>query len=105
MTHEFDFDSAINEMLNTDQDKDQSNLHIWGGECTVNLPAKHGIGGRCQSLALSAEIEMDEQRAWCLLAAGTDGSDGDLNLLLGLCKLLETWLMQVVFPLVKGPLR
>lgn len=54
-------------------------LHVWGGECTVKLPDKHGVGGRCQSLALSAAITLSDQRNWCLLAAGTDGSDGTQN--------------------------
>lgn len=55
-------------------------LHLWGGECTVKLPANHGIGGRCQSLALSAAIAMDKQSDWYVLAAGTDGSDGTENI-------------------------
>lgn len=51
---------------------------IWGGETTVRLPVDHGLGGRCQQLALAAaEVLADEraQGAW-LLAAGTDGQDG-----------------------------
>jgi len=60
--------------------KSHGQLHLWGGECTVKLPANHGIGGRCQSLALSAAIAMDKQTDWCLLAAGTDGSDGTENI-------------------------
>lgn len=51
-------------------------LHIWGGETTVALPANPGKGGRCQSLALSAAIELQGNEQWCLLAAGTDGDDG-----------------------------
>lgn len=51
-------------------------LHVWGGECTVKLPANHGTGGRCQSLALSAAIALKDSIRWCLLAAGTDGCDG-----------------------------
>lgn len=51
-------------------------LHIWGGECTMKLPVNPGVGGRCQSLALSAAIAMGDKTDWCLLAAGTDGSDG-----------------------------
>jgi len=51
-------------------------LHIWGGETTVTLPANPGKGGRCQSLALSAAIELGGHKRWCLLAAGTDGRDG-----------------------------
>lgn len=51
---------------------------IWGGETTVRLPSEHGLGGRCQQLALAAAEVFDEQRAegvW-MLAAGTDGQDG-----------------------------
>jgi hydroxypyruvate reductase len=51
-------------------------LHIWGGEPTVTLPKNPGRGGRCQSLALSAAIALQDTRNWCLLAAGTDGDDG-----------------------------
>lgn len=54
-------------------------LHLWGGECTVKLPDNPGIGGRCQSLALSAAIALTDQSSWCLLAAGTDGSDSTPN--------------------------
>lgn len=51
---------------------------IWGGETTVRLPAQHGLGGRCQQLALAAAEVLDDigaTHAW-LLAAGTDGRDG-----------------------------
>lgn len=51
---------------------------IWGGETTVRLPANHGLGGRCQQLALAAAEIFDDlglPEAW-LLAAGTDGRDG-----------------------------
>ncbi|MFN0097951.1 MAG: DUF4147 domain-containing protein [Gemmatimonadaceae bacterium] len=51
---------------------------IWGGETTVRLPAEHGLGGRCQQLALAAAEVFDERRVqgtW-MLAAGTDGQDG-----------------------------
>ncbi|MDH5234302.1 MAG: DUF4147 domain-containing protein, partial [Gemmatimonadota bacterium] len=51
---------------------------IWGGETTVRLPADHGLGGRCQQLALAAaEVldDVDAHGAW-MLAAGTDGRDG-----------------------------
>ena len=50
----------------------------WGGETTVRLPADHGLGGRCQQLALSAAEVLDDlgvEQAW-VLAAGTDGRDG-----------------------------
>lgn len=51
---------------------------IWGGETTVRLPIDHGLGGRCQQLALAAAEVLDDLEAsgaW-LLAAGTDGRDG-----------------------------
>lgn len=50
----------------------------WGGETTVRLPADHGLGGRCQQLALAAAEVLDDLRipdGW-ILAAGTDGRDG-----------------------------
>ena len=52
-------------------------LHIWGGETTVTLPDKPGTGGRCQSLALSAAMALHHHQQWSLLAAGTDGDDGN----------------------------
>lgn len=50
-------------------------LHIWGGEATVQLPARPGRGGRCQQLALAAAMSLAGSDG-LLLAAGTDGSDG-----------------------------
>lgn len=50
---------------------------IWGGETTVRLPQDHGLGGRCQQLALSAAESLAELGVQaCLLAAGSDGQDG-----------------------------
>lgn len=50
---------------------------IWGGETTVHLPEDHGLGGRCQQLALAAAECFDELGLGAsLLAAGTDGRDG-----------------------------
>ena len=50
--------------------------HVWASETTVRLPPRPGRGGRCQSLALAAALEMrDGAGAW-VLAAGTDGTDG-----------------------------
>lgn len=51
---------------------------IWGGETTVRLPVNHGLGGRCQQLALAAAEVLDDLglRDSQLLAAGTDGRDG-----------------------------
>lgn len=51
-------------------------MTIWSGEPTVQLPPQPGQGGRCQSLALSAALEMDGHEGIWLLAAGTDGTDG-----------------------------
>lgn len=50
----------------------------WGGETTVRLPEDHGLGGRCQQLALAAAEVLDDLKvtdSW-VLAAGTDGQDG-----------------------------
>jgi len=55
---------------------------IWGGETTVTLGAVHGRGGRCQELALSAARELAQTAGLssaALLAAGTDGRDGDTD--------------------------
>ncbi len=52
-------------------------IHLWGGECSVRLPGHPGRGGRCQQLALAAAIEMAGHDGLMLLAAGTDGSDGN----------------------------
>ena len=63
--------------------------HVRMGETTVVLPPNPGRGGRCQSLALAAAMEIGGSTgagapvagigegggAW-VLAAGTDGSDG-----------------------------
>lgn len=50
-------------------------LHLWGGECTVRVPARAGRGGRCQHLALAASCQGLPAGA-ALLALGTDGRDG-----------------------------
>jgi glycerate 2-kinase len=52
-------------------------LHVWSGETTVRLPPRPGRGGRCQHLALSAALELRGQGKLLVLAAGTDGSDGN----------------------------
>jgi hydroxypyruvate reductase len=51
-------------------------LYVWGGETTVVLPPEPGQGGRNQHLALAAALELAGRDNICLLAAGTDGSDG-----------------------------
>lgn len=66
---------------------------IWGGETTVTLGAAHGRGGRCQELALSAARELAETAGLsnaALLAAGTDGRDGDTDAA-GAIVTRETW--------------
>ncbi|MCG5513692.1 glycerate kinase type-2 family protein [Ectothiorhodospira shaposhnikovii] len=52
-------------------------IHIWGGETTVTLPADPGLGGRNQHLALAAARVLAGHPGMALLAAGTDGSDGN----------------------------
>jgi hydroxypyruvate reductase len=49
---------------------------VWGGESTVQLPAHPGRGGRNQHLALAAAKLIAGQPDLMLLAAGTDGTDG-----------------------------
>lgn len=48
---------------------------LWGGESTVQLPPHPGKGGRNQQLALAAATRIAGTDL-CLLAAGTDGTDG-----------------------------
>lgn len=52
-------------------------VHIWGGETTVTLPEQPGIGGRNQQFALAAAKVLDGFNDISLLAAGTDGIDGN----------------------------
>ncbi len=54
-------------------------IHIWGGETTVCLPDNPGVGGRNQTLALAFAQNITEQSGLHLLAAGTDGVDGNSN--------------------------
>lgn len=54
-------------------------IHIWGGETTVCLPEKPGVGGRNQTLALAFAQQIEGQPGLHLLAAGTDGVDGNSN--------------------------
>ncbi len=51
-------------------------LRVWMGETTVHLPPQPGRGGRCQSLALAAALEMTGRADLYMLAVGTDGTDG-----------------------------
>jgi hydroxypyruvate reductase len=52
-------------------------IHIWGGETTVCLPDKPGIGGRNLTLALAFSQHLAGVEGLYLLAAGTDGVDGN----------------------------
>jgi glycerate 2-kinase len=51
-------------------------VHVWGGETTVKLPPNPGRGGRNQSLALAAAVELAGRENIFLLSGGTDGTDG-----------------------------
>jgi glycerate 2-kinase len=51
-------------------------LHVWGGESTVQLPAAPGRGGRNQHLALAGARLLESHSGMALLAVATDGTDG-----------------------------
>ena len=51
-------------------------IRVWGGETTVHLPDNPGRGGRNQSLALAAALELSGQQGVWLMSIGTDGTDG-----------------------------
>jgi glycerate 2-kinase len=53
-----------------------SQVRVWGGESTVQLPAHPGRGGRNQHLALAAARYLSDYPQLLLLAAGSDGTDG-----------------------------
>ena len=52
-------------------------IHIWGGETAVKLPENPGIGGRNLTLALAFSQYLSNDASLHLLAAGTDGIDGN----------------------------
>ena len=52
-------------------------IHVWGGETTVTLPDKPGLGGRNQSMALSLAGAIEGVDDLSVLVAGTDGIDGN----------------------------
>ena len=54
----------------------QSGIYVFGGEPNIKLPAKPGIGGRAQSLALMLALAIKDHGNIEILVAGTDGSDG-----------------------------
>jgi glycerate-2-kinase len=49
---------------------------IAGGETTVTLGNKSGIGGRNQEFALAAALEIERMDGITILSCGTDGTDG-----------------------------
>lgn len=59
--------------------KAEPGVHIWGGESTIRLPEKPGIGGRNQTLALAFAQYIGDIPDLHLLSAGTDGVDGNSN--------------------------
>jgi hydroxypyruvate reductase len=48
-----------------------------GGETTVSLAGRAGRGGRNQEAALAAAIEISGEPGLAILAAGSDGLDGN----------------------------
>jgi len=54
-----------------------ADLFVCGGETTVRLPERPGRGGRCQHLAAAAARAIAGHADYVLLAAGTDGRDGE----------------------------
>ncbi len=54
-----------------------ADLVIWGGEAVVMLPDRPGRGGRCQHLALAAARGIAGHPDYVVLAAATDGRDGN----------------------------
>jgi len=57
-----------------------ADLLLWGGETTVQLPPTPGRGGRNQQFALAAARLIAGHSHLMLLAAGTDGSDGNTTM-------------------------
>lgn len=54
-----------------------SGLYLWGGETSLRLPRDPPPGGRNQHLALAAARAISGNEKLFLLAAGTDGIDGN----------------------------
>lgn len=52
---------------------------LYGGETSMVLPGRHGLGGRNQHLALLAATMLENSPDITFLAAGTDGSDGNTD--------------------------
>ena len=73
---EGDVSEVAEKLYSTLQDA-KPGIHIWGGETTVCLPEKIGVGGRNLSLALRFAEYLSDTPDLHLLAAGTDGVDGN----------------------------
>jgi glycerate 2-kinase len=56
-----------------------SEVRVWGGESTVQLPEHPGRGGRNQHLGLAVARLIAGHSDLLLLAAGTDGTDGSTD--------------------------
>ncbi|UCB54684.1 MAG: DUF4147 domain-containing protein [Thiotrichales bacterium] len=54
-------------------------VHVWGGETTVELPERPGVGGRNQAMALALATAIDGMGELSVLVAGTDGIDGNTS--------------------------
>jgi len=60
---------------------------LFGGETTVTLGAKFGVGGRAQELALAVAVALEDllgpsthhSYSWECIAVGSDGQDGPSN--------------------------
>ncbi|HET7451755.1 MAG TPA: DUF4147 domain-containing protein, partial [Thermoanaerobaculia bacterium] len=50
---------------------------IAGGESTVSIAGRPGVGGRNQEIALAAALEIEGETGLSILAAGSDGVDGN----------------------------
>jgi glycerate 2-kinase len=77
--HDNDINSDLHTLATTITTtlQQQRGIHIWGGESHITLPAQAGYGGRCQHLALLVAQQLAGQSDWWLLAAASDGSDGN----------------------------
>ncbi len=71
--------SQVAKMLYNTLKDAEPGIHIWGGETTVCLPENPGVGGRNLTLALMFSQYIAGVEGLHLLAAGTDGIDGNSN--------------------------
>ncbi len=63
--------SCVNHLRNS-----PPGVYLWGAETTVCLPENPGRGGRNQHFALAAALQFQPDDRICLLAVGSDGTDG-----------------------------